>query len=149
MLLYTFFGFGAPMCRVGKESFANLVSLVSTSLFIGYCTGAAILLRLDPGKRQELRPSQRDMAKDLFVRRALSEKREREVMKFLWDLWGSMVPPFGVWQLKRCPEIVSGVLSIWSTRGERLDLLMESAQARHRHPGPGPDRAPFPSPHTY
>ncbi len=50
MLLYTVFGFGASMCRAVSESLANLVSLVSTSLFIGYCTGAAIVLRaaLDP-----------------------------------------------------------------------------------------------------
>lgn len=104
-----------PRCVRSQRKCANLVRLVTTSLFIGYYTGAAILLRaafeslayvhlfdddpdeiklwlkvelhpsLDPGQREELRRSQRDRAKDSFVRRAPSEKRERDLIKFLWD----------------------------------------------------------------
>ena len=94
---------------------ANLLRLSATSILTGYYTGVAVLLRaafeslvylhlfeenadeiglwlrtelhpdLAPMERDRLRREQLNRAKDSFVRRAPGEKRERELMRLLWD----------------------------------------------------------------
>lgn len=94
---------------------ANLLRLSTTALLIGYYTGAAVLLRaafeslvyvhlfdddsdeialwlklelhpnLDPRERDESRRRQFHRARSSFIRRAPNEKRERELIHFLWD----------------------------------------------------------------